>query len=145
MTMTDRRMPQDAGHGEKLSRKAEAAIAALLVAPTIGAAAERAGVAERTLRTWLRMPAFASAFRRARAELVAAAVADLQRGAAAAVAALVAIVGDAMQPPACRVAAARVILDAGFRGAELVDLSERIAALEARLSGVDADEYATTD
>ena len=42
-----------AGHGEKRSRKADAAVAALLDCATIADAAARAGVGERTLRRWL--------------------------------------------------------------------------------------------
>ena len=41
-------MPE--GHGEKLSRKQEQAVVALLTMPTIRKAAEKAGVGERTLR-----------------------------------------------------------------------------------------------
>jgi len=41
------------GHGEKLSRKQEQAIAALLTCPTIEQAAKAAGVGETTLWRWL--------------------------------------------------------------------------------------------
>jgi hypothetical protein len=54
------------GHGEKLSRKWEAAIAALLSESSIEKAAAKAGVAPRTLKSWLAQPAFAGAFRDAR-------------------------------------------------------------------------------
>lgn len=40
-----------AGHGEKLSRKQEQAITALLVAPSIIEAATQAGIGEHTLYT----------------------------------------------------------------------------------------------
>jgi hypothetical protein len=54
------------GHGEKLTRKQEDAIAALLDAPTVAAAAGKAGIGERTLRRWLRIAEFQSAYRRER-------------------------------------------------------------------------------
>lgn len=42
-----------AGHGEKLSRKKELALAALLVSPPLPEAATKVGVHERTLFRWL--------------------------------------------------------------------------------------------
>ena len=58
------------GHGEKLTRKQEAAIAALLAESSIGAAARKARIGEATLQRWLRLPAFAQAYRDARQQLV---------------------------------------------------------------------------
>ena len=55
------------GHGEKLTRKQEQAVSFLLTAPTIGKAAALAGVSARTLRNWMKLPAFAEACRQARA------------------------------------------------------------------------------
>src|SRR5262245_58038729 len=49
--------------GEQLSRKQDLALAALLTEPTINDAAAKVGVAARTLRNWLRDPAFAAAFK----------------------------------------------------------------------------------
>jgi len=46
----DSRTPQTAGHGEKYSRKKEAALAALLTESTLSEAAVKAGVSERALR-----------------------------------------------------------------------------------------------
>jgi hypothetical protein len=46
------------GHGEKLSRKQEHTIAALLTAPSVAEAAQSAGVGEPTLYRWLKEPAF---------------------------------------------------------------------------------------
>ena len=42
------------GHGEKLSRKQEALISALLLAPTLAEAAQAAGIHEATAWRWLR-------------------------------------------------------------------------------------------
>jgi len=44
------------GHGEKLTRKQDAAIGALLSKPTITGAAGAVGVGEATLRRWLKEP-----------------------------------------------------------------------------------------
>jgi hypothetical protein len=54
------------GHGEKRSRRGEAAIAALLTEPTIEAAAAKARISVRTLKYWLRQPRFQAAYRQAR-------------------------------------------------------------------------------
>lgn len=68
-----------AGHGEKLSRKQEGAIAALLTQQSIEAAAYRAGVATRTLKTWLKVPSFCAAYKMARRRLLDDALKDLQQ------------------------------------------------------------------
>lgn len=120
-------MPQVAGvermqgHGEKLSRKQEQAIAALLACRTIGNAAGKAGIAERTLRTWLKLPAFLVAYRAARRELVEGAVSRMQAATGQAVDTLVAVAKDGPRP-ADRVRAAVAILDHAFRGLELADV-----------------------
>jgi hypothetical protein len=97
------------GHGEKLSRKKETAVVALLAAPTVTAAAAQAGIGERTLRRWLQTPEFKAAHRDARRQIVEASIARLQRATTDAVEALERNVrcGDA----AVEVRAACAILD----------------------------------
>lgn len=51
--------------GRKLERRQLAAIAALLTAPTIETAAREAGVSERTLRRWMKLPEFRDSLREA--------------------------------------------------------------------------------
>jgi hypothetical protein len=67
------------GHGEKLSRKQEQAIAALLTEPTIEAAAVAVKVGYRTLKGWLTQPPFAAAYRLARRAVVDEAIAVGQK------------------------------------------------------------------
>ncbi|MGH2620832.1 MAG: hypothetical protein ACRDHG_09735, partial [Anaerolineales bacterium] len=67
------------GHGEKLTRKQEQAIAALLSETTIAAAAERAAVSEASLLRWTKLPDFLAAFREARRQVMEKAVAQLQQ------------------------------------------------------------------
>lgn len=62
------------GHGEKLNHKQECAIAALLVAPSVTAAALRSGVNENTLLRWLKDPAFQGAYREDRRAVVQRAI-----------------------------------------------------------------------
>ena len=125
-----------AGHGEKRSRREDAAIAALLACSTIEAAAGQAGIAGSTLRGWLSEPVFKARYREARRQVVEQAVSGLQQAAGEAVAVLSTIAGDAAQPAGARVSAARTILDQAFRGMEVLDLAARIEQLErAQLGG----------
>jgi hypothetical protein len=120
-----------AGHGEKLSRKQEQAIAALLAKPTLRKAAEAAGVSERTLRAWVKeQPAFLRAWRDARRRVVEHAVGQLQRAAGRAVRALVKNL--ACGQSAVEVRAAVALLDKALGGVELVDLLQRVEDLELR-------------
>src|SRR5262249_47361618 len=73
------------GHGTKLPRKQEAAIAALLDPPTVVAAAARVGIGEKTLRRRLQERSFAVAYRSARWQSVELALARLQQVTAEAV------------------------------------------------------------
>ena len=58
------------GHGEKRSRKEEAAISALLTESGIAAAAKKADVSESTLRRWLQDSDFAERCRSARRQVL---------------------------------------------------------------------------
>ena len=91
------------GHGEKLSRKKNQAIAALLELPTIRAAAEAVGVGESTLYRWLGNDSFREAYAAARAEVVRHAVANLQRSTSEAVEALREVLNDSETPASARI------------------------------------------
>jgi hypothetical protein len=122
------------GAGEKLTRKQEVAIAALLTAPTIADAAYAASISEPTLWRWLQREDFQTAYRQARREAVSQAVAYLQRVAGEAVDTLRAVMQDAQKPASARVSAARAVLDLAIRGVELEDLEARMHVLELRLT-----------
>ena len=53
------------GHGQKLTARQDALVAALLTAPTHADAAKKAGISEATLYRWLNLPAFQVAYRAA--------------------------------------------------------------------------------
>src|SRR5262245_53970543 len=105
----------------KLNRRQEALLVALLAEPTHQAAAARAQVSEATLRRWLRLPAFQAAYRRARRDLVEAALARLQQSAQKAV--------DTLERnlncghPGCEIRAALGILEKAVYAVELIDLT----------------------
>jgi hypothetical protein len=119
-----------AGHGEKQSRKAELAVAALLSEPTIEAAATKAGVSTRTLKTWLKDPTFLAAYRQARAQIVEAAVTRLQQAATAAV--LTLHRNLTCGRPGAEIAAAKTVLEQALRGVDFFDLLGRVEQLERR-------------
>jgi hypothetical protein len=120
------------GHGDKLSRKQEQAIAALLAQPTIEAAARAANVAERTLKGWLVLPEFAAAYARARREVLERTVARLLKATGKAVDTLE--VNLVAERPSDQIRAAVAILEHAGRGVELLDLAERLAEVERRLA-----------
>ena len=111
-----------------INRKQDAAIGALLVQPTLSAAAESVGIGEATLRRWLKNPEFLTAYRAARRDTLEHCVALLQKISCAAVEAL----QQSLQATSegVRLRAACAILDYSIKGAELLDLETRIAVLE---------------
>jgi hypothetical protein len=120
----------ESGHGEKLSRKQELAIAALLTEPTISGAAASVQVSESRLRTWLKLPGFRDAYRAARMEVLASAITKLQRLCTKAVRTLERNLSNKDAAVANR--AAFITLAFSMKGAHLVDLEERLEDLEAR-------------
>ena len=123
------------GHGEKLSRNQERAIAALLIHPTMLAAAA-AGVGEVTLWRWLQIPEFKEQYRLARREAVSQAIGHLQGACSVAVVALTDISQDVSCPASARVSAARTVLELALKGVELEDLAVRVEELELQVSRV---------
>ena len=124
------------GHGEKLSRNQERAIAALLVHPTMTNAAAAAGVGEVTLWRWLQIPEFKEQYRLARREAVSQAVGHLQSACSVAVVALTDISQDVSCPASARVSAARTVLELALKGVELEDLAVRVEELESQVTRV---------
>src|SRR6266849_686486 len=118
------------GHGEKLTRKQDQAIAALLACPSILDAARQSGVAEVTLYRWQKLEVFECAYREARRQVVQQAIVQVQAACSEAVATLRAIMKDSAAPASARVSAAKTVLDTAIKAVELEDLEARIAALE---------------
>lgn len=124
------------GHGEKLSRKQEALISALLLAPTLAEAARAVGVHEATAWRWLKDHAFQEAYREARREVVRQAVAQVQQACRIAVTTLTGVMQDGESPASAKVAAARTVLETAIKAIELEDLEVRIVALEQGQKGM---------
>jgi hypothetical protein len=120
------------GHGQKLSRKQDAIIAALLSEPTYAKAAAKAGIAESTLNRWLAIPEFAEAFRQARERATENARDQLQLLNQAAV--------ETLQrnltcgKPAVEYLAAKAILELSQKFREDAELAEKLETLKAHLN-----------
>lgn len=121
-------MRQVIGHGEKITRKRELAIIALLQYPTIGQAAESCGVSVHTLSKWQRDPNFKRDFEAAKARLFDDAIERLRSGTLKASDALIKHI-DA-ECPADSIRAARLTIELYLKTSELRDLARRLEALE---------------
>jgi hypothetical protein len=116
------------GHGEKLTRKQEQAIAALLANATLKRAATAIGLSEKTLRNWLRLPHFLGEYRQQRREIVEQTVAVAQGLLLKAMSTLGRNLDCGNKAAENRAAVA--ILEHATKGVELADLLERIEELE---------------
>ena len=121
------------GHGEKRTRKQEAAIAALLTEPTVEAGAAKAGVSYRTLKSWLALPDFQAAYRRARRELMESTITRLQAATGEVVEMLKSVAKNGAKD-GDRIRAGIALLDHAFKGTEILDLEERLSAVEEALA-----------
>jgi hypothetical protein len=120
--------------GSNQNRKREAAVAALLECATLDAAARQAQVSPRTLKNWLREPAFLRVYRDARRQLVEGAVVRLQQSCLQAV--LTLHRNLTCGHPAAEIRAAATVLDQGLRGVELLDLATQVEDLRRQLAEV---------
>lgn len=118
------------GGKTKMTRKMEAAIAALLTSPTIGEAAAAVGIHEQTLWRWLQDSDFQVHYREAKRQAVAQAVARLQQASGEAVETLRSVMTDPEAPASSKVTAAKTILEMAVKAVELEDLAGRIEAVE---------------
>jgi transposase-like protein len=118
------------GHGQKLGRKQEAAIAALLTQRNVEEAAKAVGVGATTLWRWLKLPEFQAAYRQARRDALGQAVARLQQGTSAAATTLLKTMIDPGTPASVRVRAAEAIFNHSAKAIEIEDIEARVAELE---------------
>ena len=120
-----------AGHGSKLGRKQEDAIAALLSHRNIDEAASAAGVGTRTLLRWMKIPEFDAAYRAARRQAYGQSISRLQQGSTAAATTLLKVMVDPSTPPSTRVRAAEAVLSQAAKAIEIEDIDARLRELEA--------------
>ena len=131
-----------AGHGEKLGRKQEEAIAALLTQRNIEDAARTAGIGTRTLLRWMKLPEFNAAYREARRAAFGQATARLQQATSAAATTLLKIMVDPNSPASTRVRAAESVFNHSAKAIEIEDIEARVSELERVASDKRADSNA---
>jgi hypothetical protein len=145
-------------HGDKLTRKQEQAVAALLTEKTVEEAARKAGVGYASLKGWLKRPDFQVAFRQARRQVVDGAVGRIQAATGQAVDTLLGVARSGAKD-ADRVRAAVAILDHAWRGLAEADAlhgsegkdgdgspmttADVVQALAGRLRQIDQSELPT--
>jgi hypothetical protein len=118
----------------ELNAKQLRAIESLLSEPTTRAAAKAAGVSEVTLWRWLNEPAFAEAYREARSHLLETTLTALQSASGDAVKTLRNVLNDEQARPGEKVSAARAILEYALKSREILEVEERLRALEQRFA-----------
>ncbi|HSS21662.1 MAG TPA: transposase family protein [Pyrinomonadaceae bacterium] len=116
------------GHGDKLSRKADAAIVALLAHPTMPQAAKAAGVSESTLWRWLQRDDFRRKYREAQDNVFSEALGLLKGASTEAVNCLRRNLTCGLV--SAEVQAAKTILDYTLRTRDMFDLQSLLDAIE---------------
>jgi len=115
----------------KTQSKKDQIITALVTCASITEAAAQCGLADVTLRRWLKQEPFQAAYREARRAVVQHAIAQVQHATGEAVETLRSVMQDAEAPASARVSAAKAILETALKGIDIDDLEVRMAALEA--------------
>lgn len=118
---------------EKVTSKQLIAIETLVLTGQVTDAAKAAGVAPKTVYTWRKVPAFQAALREAELAALESFSLTLVALAESTAAALRAGLDD--ENVNIRLRAAGMVLDGLLKVRELVDLEQRLTALESRLTG----------
>jgi hypothetical protein len=118
------------GHGSKLERKMEQAIASLLTARNMEEAAKSIGISPKTLQRWQKLPEFERAFREARMAAFRQSTARLQQASSPAVTMLLKILVDPVAPMAVKARCAYYILDQTKKAIETEEIEARVSELE---------------
>jgi hypothetical protein len=114
----------------KLTARQAHFVSAVLATRTTAEAARQAGVSDRTAYTYMNDPRVQAAIGRGLDDVLADATRHITGAVAQALAALEDILTDPAAPPAARIAAARIILDAAPRYRQTLDLATRLANME---------------
>lgn len=108
----------------------EKALSALLTSDTKAEAAEKAGISDRTLRSYLSDPVFKAEYQRRKRKLISDATQQIQKSMSVAVSTLRKIIQSKSSKDSDRITAARLILEFGLRYTEITDLLSRLEDLE---------------
>lgn len=113
-----------------MTTRQKKALAALISEPTKGAAAQKAGISEDTLRRYLADPEFQKAYQAAFSGLVTQATKQAQQSLSPAIDVLREILLDKEQPASARISACRSMLEYGLRLTEITDIMRTLEELE---------------
>jgi hypothetical protein len=119
-----------AGKTDKLTRKQEDAIVALVANRSIEDAARACDTPPRTLYRWLKEPDFERGYRTARRQSFGQSIARLQQGSTAAATTLLKVMVDPATPASTRVRAAEAVLNHAAKAIEIEDIEARLSELE---------------
>jgi transposase-like protein len=115
----------------KLTVKQERAVQACLLGGCAQEVADIVGVSASTIHRWRLEPHFKTALGEARQQAFEAGIGAIQRVTVKAARVLEEVLDDKEAPTHARVSAAKAVMDAAFKGLEVLDLNERLKALEA--------------
>lgn len=108
----------------------EKALSALLTSDTKTEAAKKAGISDRTLRTYLSDPVFKAEYQRRKKKLLTDATHQMQQSMKIAVTTLRGIIQSKGSKDSDRITAAKLILEYSLRYTEISDILSRIEDLE---------------
>src|ERR1039457_1803624 len=121
---------QMSAHGEKLGRKKEAAIAALLTHRSIEEAARAVNISGRTLRRWMKLAEFQAEYLQARRDVVIQTNARIQQNSGAAASVQLILMADPKTPASIRARTSQFIVEHANKSLAQEDVLVRLAALE---------------
>lgn len=123
---------QEKAQKGNVSTKQKRFLSALMIAPTITAAAKMAGVGERTAHTWLADPLFRAALTSAEREALTSASRQLTAALTSAVDKLQSLITDQDAGATVNLRAAVAVVEQVLKLREILDFEERLTALEAK-------------
>jgi hypothetical protein len=106
------------------------AIVALLTEPTLEKASAKAGISLRTIKRWLKDPAFEEKYLEVKDHLLSHATSRLTMATGTVVDVLIEIAKDKKATHSARVSACRVVLETALRGQEVDRFSKQLHELE---------------
>ena len=112
----------------KLSARQLQVLPHLLTSPSYEEAARRSGITSKQIYSWLKQPAFQEELKKQRNSIFCEALASLKAAVQKAVQTLINLLEDG--DPRIRLLASEKILLNTFKGAEFLEIEERIKALE---------------
>jgi len=128
-----RKKPQNAAKEEKLTRKQQALIAAMLSSPSLIEASRIVGISDDTARRWLALPHVRAAYNEACNQLLDTALTGLALTVEKAIETLKRNLSEDAPPPT-QVRAAHIVLEQTLAIRKMGELEQRLADLEDRLN-----------